>query len=184
MLEVEQKFRVADHAPVELRLAMLGDIPREAVEQCDTYYAHPARDFAKTDEALRIRRVGDQSFITYKGPKLDATTKTRQEIELPIEQADQFQELVLALGFSVVADVWKHRQIMKIERPPFSVEVALDKIKSLGNFVELEVAAEDADLDAARAAIADLAAELDLTENERRSYLELLLSTQTPNSLH
>ena len=46
----------------------------------------PCRDFAQTDEALRIRTVGDTSFVTYKGPKLDATTKTRRELELPLRR--------------------------------------------------------------------------------------------------
>jgi adenylate cyclase class 2 len=176
MLEVEQKFRVADHAEVIARLKQLGATAHGEIEQRDTYYAHPARDFAKTDEALRIRCVGEKSFITYKGPKLDATTKTRREIELPIASPEEFAELLTALGFAVVAEVAKRRQIMRVEGPPFGVEVALDKINGLGSFVELEVAAEMADLDAARDQIAQLAIELGLTDNERRSYLELLLA--------
>jgi adenylate cyclase class 2 len=181
-LEVEQKFRVSDHADIITRLAQLGATSHEQFEQRDTYYAHPARNFAATDEALRIRRVGEQSFITYKGPKLDATTKTRREIELPIAFPEQFGELLAALGFSPVADVVKLRRVMRIEQSRFTVEVALDKINGLGNFVELEVTAETAGLDAARAQIAQLAGELGLTDNERRSYLELLLAAATEPS--
>jgi adenylate cyclase class 2 len=178
-LEVEQKFRVSDHTDVIARLTHLGATSHGEFEQRDTYYAHPARDFAVTDEALRIRRVGEQSFITYKGPKFDATTKTRREIELPITSPDCFAEMLAALGFKPVADVAKVRRILQIERPPFLIEVALDKIKGLGDFVELEVAAKMADLDSARAQIAQLASELGLTDNERRSYLELLLAAAT-----
>lgn len=181
-LEVEQKFRVSDHADIIARLTQLGATSHGEYEQRDTYYAHPARDFASTDEALRIRRVGEQSFITYKGPKLDATTKTRREIELTIASPEQFGELLAALGFSPVADVVKLRRVMTIERESFSVEVALDKINGLGNFVELEVTAETADFDAARAQIAQVASELGLTDNERRSYLELLLAAATEPS--
>ena len=176
LLEVEQKFRVDDHDAILARLIQIGATSCGEIEQRDTYYAHPARDFAKTDEALRIRSVGDQSCITYKGPKLDAMTKTRREIELSIASGEQFGDLLTALGFAPVAEVAKQRRIMRIERPPFLVEVALDKINGLGNFVELEVKAESADFDAARAQIAQLATELDLTANERRSYLELLLA--------
>ena len=82
--EVEQKFPVADLAAVEAGLAALGagiSAPREEV---DLYFAHPARDFAATDEALRLRLTGLQGSITYKGPKIDAVTKTRREIELPL----------------------------------------------------------------------------------------------------
>ena len=80
--EVEQKFALDSVAEVEQRLAHWG-AGSGVSEQSDLYFNHPARDFAKTDEALRLRSVGDEHFITYKGPKLDATTKTRQEIELP-----------------------------------------------------------------------------------------------------
>ena len=55
--------------------------PGEPAEQVDTYFSHPARDFAATDEALRIRSIDQENFVTYKGPKLDATTKTRREID-------------------------------------------------------------------------------------------------------
>ncbi len=81
-IEVEVKFPVPDLAAVQSQLEGLGATPSQAVEEIDVYYRHPARDFAATDEALRIRRVGPANRITYKGPKVDPTTKTRQEIEL------------------------------------------------------------------------------------------------------
>src|SRR5262245_15405794 len=86
--EVEQKHRVTDKAALIARLQERGAILDEPIEQSDQYFTHPCRDFATTDEALRIRVVGDKSFVTYKGPKLDTTTKTRREIELPLDSAD------------------------------------------------------------------------------------------------
>ena len=82
--EVEQKFPLADAAEAERKLVALGGPFSDPVEQVDRYFGHPARDFAKTDEALRIRRIGQENRITYKGPKLDAATKTRRELELPL----------------------------------------------------------------------------------------------------
>jgi adenylate cyclase class 2 len=55
MFEVELKVR-ADHGPVRERLDALGAERVEHVRQADTYYDAPHRDFAETDEALRIRR--------------------------------------------------------------------------------------------------------------------------------
>ncbi|MBI1901938.1 MAG: hypothetical protein HYS13_12610, partial [Planctomycetia bacterium] len=43
----------------------------------------------------------------------------------------------------------------------------------------LEAAAQDADLDAAKACLAGLAARLNLSGSERRSYLEMLLEKRT-----
>src|SRR4051794_13543350 len=68
--EVEQKHRVTDKPALIARLRERGCSLEEPIQQSDQYFAHPCRDFAATDEALRIRVVGDESFVTYKGPKL------------------------------------------------------------------------------------------------------------------
>ena len=81
-IEVEQKFRVADTEGVRKKLVALGATFHEPIRQVDLYFAHPQRDFAQTDEALRLRQVGSENYMTYKGPKLDQNTKTRHEIEV------------------------------------------------------------------------------------------------------
>jgi adenylate cyclase class 2 len=179
MLEVEQKFRVANQAAVlsvlEGRAIKLG----HAQLQVDRYFNHPSRDFAETDEALRIRQVGEQNYVTYKGPKLDRTTKTRREIEVPISPgrtaADGFAAIFIELGFRPVAEVRKNRRKAIVDRSGRSIEIALDEVEQVGAFVELECSAVQGDMETAKAAIAALAAELGLTKNERKSYLELLL---------
>ena len=87
--EVEQKFPVPDMAAVQKRLAELGAAVAAWQLEVDLYFAHPAKDFARTDEALRIRTIGTANYVTYKGPKIDQTTKTREEIELPLPGGPQ-----------------------------------------------------------------------------------------------
>lgn len=182
--EVEQKFPVADLAAIAAKLAALGAEFSPAREESDRYYAHPARDFAQTDEALRIRRVGPAAQITYKGPKIDALTKTRREIELPLgageEVATAWAGLLEAVGFTPAAEVRKLRRTAQVPWQGRSVVASLDEVDGLGTFVELELSADEEGLDAARACIASLAAELDLCASERRSYLELLLGSKLP----
>jgi adenylate cyclase, class 2 len=177
--EVEQKFHAGDPHRLERLLQAMGTPPGPAVSQADTYLSHPARDFARTDEALRVRRVGPAGFLTYKGPRVDLTTKTRLELELPLgdgeEAATRFTRLLTLLGFAPVADVRKRRRTARVSWGDRSIEVCLDEVEGLGTFVELETAAEEADLDAARRSVASLAEHLGLTRDERRSYLELLL---------
>jgi adenylate cyclase class 2 len=181
-IEVEQKFRVERFEPVEqiLRGMQIDWSDREL--QVDTYFAHPARDFAQTDEALRMRRIGEDNFVTYKGPKLDATTKTRREIELPLPPGDdgasQFAELLVALGFRRVAEVRKHRRHAHLPVEGADVVAALDEVTHVGCFVELEAVVEERLVDAAKVHLAAWAAKLGLRQNERRSYLELLLASQ------
>jgi len=177
--EVEQKFPVADPSQLERRLAELGAVLHEPVLQVDRYYRHPARDFAHTDEALRIRRIGPQNFVTYKGPKIDAATKTRREIELPLAPGEAgfagFASLLEALGFQPAAEVRKHRRKAHIDWEGSCVEAALDQVEQVGSFAELELAVAEAEVPRAKACLASLAARLGLEGSERRSYLELLL---------
>jgi adenylate cyclase class 2 len=182
-LEVEQKFPAADLATVRRRLLALGAEFAAPIDQADTYFSHPARNFAETDEALRLRRVGEANFITYKGPKLDLQTKTRRELELPLPlgagEFDRFSELFVVLGFAVVATVRKRRELGWLMHRGMRVEAALDSVEAVGQFVELEIAADDAGLAAAQACIGSLAGQLDLANPERRSYLELLLGKKS-----
>src|SRR5690349_3622431 len=124
--EVEQKHRVTDEAELVARLQERGIHLEKPIEQSDQYFAHPCRDFAATDEALRIRIVGDKSFVTYKGPKLDTTTKTRHEIELALDPADragsQFASLLAFLGFTPVALVRKRRRTFRITSGDYEVD--------------------------------------------------------------
>lgn len=177
--EVEQKFRLEDRAALTAKLASLQVQLSEPQLQVDTYFRHPARDFAQTDEALRIRQVGEVNCITYKGPKIDKTTKTRREIELPLASgaraAEQFAELLQALSFQPVTAVRKQRRYGELERGGQRVEIALDEVDRVGTFAELELTSDEAGLEKARECLASLAAELGLRQLERRSYLELLL---------
>jgi adenylate cyclase class 2 len=178
--EVEQKFRTDDHDGVAARLAGLGAEPGAPVGQEDTYLAHPARDFAQTNEALRIRRVGRSNAVTYKGPRHAGPTKTREEVQIPFalgaEALAGMRRLFEALGFRPVAVVAKVRTPYHLTLAGRPVEVALDEVSGLGTFVEVEaIAADEADLPRAQQAVLDLARSLGLTEVEPRSYLRMTL---------
>jgi adenylate cyclase, class 2 len=181
-LEVEQKHRVEDLAALEAQLEALGVKLGPPLEQADLYFAHPSRDFATTDEALRIRTAGGTSFVTYKGPKLDSATKTRRELELPLGTSDadgaRFAELLRALGFRPVATVRKRRRTFHIEHDGQMVEGALDDVDAVGTFAELELQVAGDDFAHAKRTILSLAKELELGPAERRSYLEMLLEKE------
>jgi len=177
--EVEQKFPVADMAALEARLAELGiEITSPRIE-VDRYFAHPSRDFRATDEAFRIRRKGESNFVTYKGPKIDPTTKTRQEIDLPVADGERshadWTRMLEALGFVPVREVRKSRRKARIEWQGRSVEGSLDEVNGLGTYAELELVVEPEGIEEAKRCIASLAERLGLEGNERRGYLQLLL---------
>jgi adenylate cyclase class 2 len=182
--EVEQKFIVADLEALRARVEAAGIAFGEPVLQIDRYFNHPQRDFAETDEAFRIRVDGEQNRITYKGPKIDLTTKTRQEIELSIASGSETQEamaaMLRALSFREVATVQKTRRYATIPHDKWQVELTLDDVNEVGTFAELEIVVQTDQLDSARAALHEVAEIWKLGEVERRSYLRLLLELRDP----
>jgi adenylate cyclase class 2 len=181
-LEVEQKFRVSDLKPIRLRLDSLGARWLPALDQCDSYFAHPQRNFAVTDEALRLRRTHSTLALTYKGPRTDRALKTRRETEvaLPVEAAAGLTEILLALGFRHVAQVKKRRTEAAIAWQSQHAHVALDEVADAGTFVEIEVIVPAGPTDVAAQAVASLAEFLSLSLVEPRTYLELVLQTLAP----
>ncbi len=177
--EVELKFSLDDAERLSAQLDALQAERGTPIEQVDRYFNHPSRDFAQTDEALRIRTMNDRSLLTYKGPLLDTETKTRLEIELPVgvnaADAPRLAELLRNLSFHEVRSVHKTRTPFRLCWEERELELALDDVTGLGLFFEIETLAEEPDLDAARQSILRFAAKLGLNNSQRKSYLQLLL---------
>jgi len=181
MYEVELKVR-ADHAAVRDRLDALGATRVGRVRQVDTYYDAPHRDFAETDEALRVREEtavavgsgerrdrddGTETRLTYKGPLVERESKTREEAETAVADADAMRTVLDGLGFEPAATVKKERERYRVE----GYAVTLDTVDGLGEFVEVETeVADESDIEAAREDAATL-----LGAGIRTSYLGLLL---------
>jgi adenylate cyclase class 2 len=169
MLEIEVKAPADDLARVAEMLRRMGASGPKVEHQIDAYYAHPSRDFGSTDEALRLRRTDDGAVLTYKGPKVDKDTKTREEIETPVPDPDAVAQILQRVGFTTVIEVRKERHEYILE----DTVVALDRVHGLGDFVEVEYRSQD--IERGRRRVGQVLRALDLEGNERRSYLELLM---------
>jgi adenylate cyclase class 2 len=186
MYEVEIKVR-ADHDSVRGALENREAAVLNTVTQADTYYDAPMREFAETDEALRVRREradsedgrsrsrdAETAKLTYKGPLVDESSKTREEHETAVEDAAAIEATLDALGFEPVATVEKRRERFAID----GYTVSLDVVTDLGEFVEIEKVVEEAEIDEAREGAVAVLESLDLDPEEgiRTSYLGLLLA--------
>jgi len=166
MLEVEAKARISSPGDVKRRIEELGGrFVREVVEE-DVYFRHPARDFAESDEALRLRRAGDGCWLTYKGPRIDRITKSREEISVAVQDFEEAKRLLSALGFEELKPVVKRRSCYRLG----CYEIMVDRVEGLGAFVEVE----RRDVYEPEELLA-LLRKLGAVELERRSYLELAL---------
>ena len=167
LLEIEIKSYCNDHGPVRDKLAARGARHAGSAVERDTYYNHPARDFARTDEALRIRETGGSALLTYKGPKIGSLSKTRVEEEISVSDPDALRKILEFLGFTASGTVVKNREHYIMG----GIEVCLDSVEGLGLFVELEK--KDNDRERVERELFAAARELGLDRFERRSYLEL-----------
>jgi adenylate cyclase class 2 len=183
MLEIEQKFRVADPGPLLQRLADLGAHLGAAQVEADHYLNAPDRDFKQTGEAFRLRRIGARNLLTYKGRKDPGPVKVREELELPLPDGDavaeQYLRLFACLGYRAVAVVRKSRQMADYQCEGFDMTLCLDRVDGLGWFCEIEILAEREQLEKARTIVERVARDLDLTDLEPRSYLGLVLGAST-----
>ena len=179
VLEVEMKFRAEDWSAIEAQLIAWNAVAVPARTETDHYFNAVDRDFARTDEAVRLRRIGPGNTLTYKGPKIDSQTKARPEIEVKLADGEQAAtdavRFLTSLGMKPVLEISKLRRVFRFTRDGFAVEACLDDAGPVGKYVELEIMAEEADFEAAKAVVLQTAAELGLKEQERRSYLKLHL---------
>ncbi len=204
MYEVEVKVP-ADHDAVRAALADVGAECVGTVVQADTYFDAPHRDFAETDEALRVRRVATaaeqferdaveggltatinavldgesrdegESRVTYKGPLLEAESKSREEFETAVGSGAEMREILSRLGFDPAATVRKVRETHHVD----DFEVLLDAVEGVGEYVEVETEVEtDGEVEAAREDAYVLLRRLGLDPDDqiRTSYLGLKLA--------
>lgn len=172
MIEVEVKAKITSFNEIEKRLEALGAVKSRKEFQEDIYFASPIVDFAKTDEALRIRTTDNDIFITYKGPKLNNEAKTRKEVEMSIESASKAKDIFEEIGFKEVRTVRKNRQYYTYE----NFEISLDDVEGLPPYMEIEIALDNGqEYDEAQSEIFRLFEKLGITDGfERTSYMELL----------
>jgi adenylate cyclase class 2 len=199
MYEVELKLR-ADHDPVRRRLMELDVRRTGTVSQVDVYYDAPHREFASTDEALRVReertvheptdavRRGEwdespeevRTRLTYKGPLVDDASKTRREFETCVADGTALSKLLDALGFEPAARVRKEREEFEFD----GYAVTLDSVEGVGEFVEVDRAVPESEVAAARERAFEVVAELGLDPDAtiRTSYMEMVLEARTDDA--
>ncbi len=176
MIEVEVKAKIGSFRDMEEKLKEIGASKSKKEFQEDIYFNSPIVDFAKSDEALRIRTTvendSEKIFITYKGPKIDPESKTRKEIEIAIEDSAKCSEIFENLGFKKVRTVKKNRQYYTYK----NFEISLDDVEGLDNYMEIEIQLDDGqNYNDAQEKIFSLFSKLGVEDNfERTSYLELL----------
>jgi adenylate cyclase class 2 len=179
MLEVEVKLPVADREKLLRDLGALDFKETETVRETDTYYTSRFHDMIQRDEALRIRTIENlhtgkgYSVITYKGAKQDKVSMTRTEYETEIADVDTGKKILEGIGFYPVQQVGKVRTTCVCG----DMTACVDRVDGLGDFLEIEIMAEEGGREAALARIENMLDKLgfSMAETTRNSYLSMLM---------
>ncbi len=112
--------------------------------QIDEYFSPKHEDFLGSRPVtrwLRIRDDGKKRFINYKNWHHDDNGKSLycDEYETTIDDPDQIRKIFLSLNLKSIGTVDKIRKIWIYQ----DYEIAIDSVKGLGDFVEIEYVGKD-----------------------------------------
>ena len=188
MKEIEIKAHIDSATLTQLpsRAAALSFAETKRLKETDIYFNGNDHSFFKTDEALRLRQTvnldgdGADTYITYKGPKLDKLTQSRDEIETSIGDFDSMRSILKKLGYPEVLTVEKTRRYFRAR----DITLCLDEVSELGCFLELETLIDtpsEPEKDAAIERLMNSLDQLGISKEQltRKSYLELRMESLT-----
>lgn len=181
-VELECKVAVASHHGLAEKLRAAGAEYLGRVLEVNRLFDNAEQALLHRGCGLRVRSVrildghanGAAATLTFKGPVQTSTFKQREEVELPIGDADAMALLLTELGYVAWLTFEKRRETWRYcpGDPNTSCTVVLDELPELGCFVEIEGPTQ--------ACIERVAAllELDAGGSITRSYAALIAERQ------
>jgi len=139
-VEVEIKIEINNFEEIKAKVSAIGKLIK-SIRQVDDYFVPSHRDFFVQKpwptEWLRIRTNPDKVVFEYDksiNKKASGEQECAEEYETEILEPDEFRKILNFLDFKKVVTVDKQREYWDCG----NIEVALDKIAGLGDFIEAE----------------------------------------------
>src|SRR5579863_7625390 len=99
--EIEIKLRVETAEAARAMLAALGFGVRHARElETNIVFDTAEGRMKRSGELLRLRRQGERTLLTYKGPGRPAKHKSREEVEVNLSDGARFEAILARLGYA------------------------------------------------------------------------------------
>lgn len=130
-IESEIKVSIKNITSVREMLGKIKAKPIGKTAQKDVYFSPPHMNFAGTLKYYLRIRSGRKNSIDYHIVHDDINT---EEHEVKIEDPQEMEKIMLMLGFKIDCVVEKIRKEYTIK----GFIIAIDQVKNLGNFVEVE----------------------------------------------
>ena len=146
-IEIEIQVNIENSVPLIYFLKAQGVFVHE-IHQVDEYFS-PAHDnflaVRPVARWLRLRQSDKGNSFNYKNWYFDENGKSNHcdEFETKIEDINSTRKILEALNFKNIAVVNKLRKIWTFK----DYEIAIDSVKGLGDFVEIEYIGKDSNID-------------------------------------
>jgi adenylate cyclase, class 2 len=149
-IEVELKFPLKNKEEVIAKLNSIAKQDKNNETQIDTYYNPPHKDFLQQkpiSEWLRLRESDNGVFFNYKNwHNKEGNAVSCDEYFTKIRDVEPFRTILKQLDFKEIVVVNKTRNTWIYK----NVEIAIDKVEELGNFIEIEAAGNFKDIEEAK----------------------------------
>ena len=169
-MEIEIRAKINSLTSIENKLNLLKARFIKKVKQVDKYYGEISL-YKKLNHSflIRIRKEGNKNILNYKGAKRKKDG-IWEEHETEINNPKEAELILKNIGFEKVIEVYKNRLEYKLN----NLNICLDKIKGLGNFIEIEEINKNA---ISKKNIIKLMKDLGISKNEiiNQGYVTLLL---------
>ncbi len=146
-IEIEIQVKIENNEALLEFLEKNGEFKYEK-RQIDEYFSPAHRNFIgirPVKEWLRLRDANGTYSINYKDWHYDGTGESNycDEFETKVENIDQIRKILSVLNFKSIAVVDKLRKVWHYKE----YEIAVDSVKNLGDFVEIEYIGTDVKAD-------------------------------------
>lgn len=146
MIEVEAKAKVSNFDEYRKRARRIGKYVGRKSKKDDYYTLEDLRDYPK--KCLRIRKLDGEYQINFKQRiSKEDNVDAKKETEFRVSNIGDFLALLEEFGFRKWVTKEKETELYQISK---NFHVELNKVKGLGNFVEIEYLAKPNEIDRAR----------------------------------
>ncbi|NOJ28448.1 MAG: class IV adenylate cyclase [Nitrososphaera sp.] len=162
--EIEVKARVNNLDFLESKLRELGCQFSSPIRQDDKLFYNYEGDYATQHMGLNILRIRKQDDIFLFTIKQSQTNELDCiEYETEIKDPKALEQALLLMGYRQAVELHKIRRKTKYN----DLEICLDQVEKLGNYVEVEKLAEDAEAEKIQGELFDFLMTLSVKAEDR-----------------
>lgn len=179
-MEIEIKAKINNLTNLRQEILALGAKKITDKHQLDVYLSPPHKSFYNTRHYLRVRQdlLNKKSNFDYHILKGSGKYGISEEREVGIQDGKMMLKILKMLDFTEICRIDKKREVFKHQ----DIEIVLDKVKKLGNFIEAELKGNFKNREKHKKRIVKILDKLGIKKNqycEYGGYVELMTKTST-----